>query len=142
MYSVDASGAVTFLPAGGGGVSGIAYGVLIDKEKQRGNGVSDAASLRAATSALVERLSQQNGGLEQVGGVTAMRIQGQMANGVELRGQSPVVENGAALKERDWLVTVARPDGDLNYLVFVSPEGDFAMLRPLFSSMAASFKAQ
>jgi hypothetical protein len=140
--SVDASGAVTFLPAGGGGVSGIAYGVLIDKEKPRGNGVSDAASLRAATSALVERLSQQNGGLEQVGGVTAMRIQGQMANGVELRGQSPVVENGAALKERDWLVTVARPDGDLNYLVFVSPEGDFAMLRPLFSSMAASFKAQ
>ena len=140
--SVDASGAVTFVPAGGGGASGIAYGVLIDKEKQPGNGVSDAASLGAATAALMERLSQQNGGLEQVGRVTAMKVQGQIANAVELRGQSPVVENGTALKERDWLVTVARPDGDLNYLVFVSPEGDFAMLKSLFSSMVASFKAQ
>ena len=50
--------------------------------------------------------------------------------------------NGTALKERDWLVTVARPDGDLNYMVFVSPERDFAMLKPLFSSMVMSFKAQ
>jgi beta-barrel assembly-enhancing protease len=140
--SVDANGAVTFIPAGGGGASGIAYGVLIDTERQPGNGVSDAASVGAATSALVERLSQQNGGLAQVGGVTTMKVQGQIANAVELRGQSPVVENGTALKERDWLVTVARPDGDLNYMVFVSPEGDFTMLKPLFSSMAKSFKAQ
>ena len=140
--NVDASGAVTFIPAGGGGASGIAYGVLIDTERQPGNGVSDAASLGAATSALVQRLSRQNGGLEQVSGVTAMKVQGQLANAVEIRGQSPVVDNGTTLKERDWLVTVARPDGDLNYMVFVSPERDFAMLKPLFSSMAKSFKAQ
>lgn len=140
--NVDASGAVTFVPAGGGGSAGIAYGALIDLEKQAGDGVSDAASLSAATSALVQRLSQQNGGLEQVGQMTAAKVRGQNANAVELRGRSPVVEGGSALAERDWLVTVARPDGDLNYMVFVSPERDFAMMKPVFSAMVASFQAQ
>jgi hypothetical protein len=133
---------VTFVPAGGGGAAGIAYGVLIDVEKQAGSGVSDAASLAAATVALAKRLSEQNGGLEQVSQVSAMQVGGQAANAVELRGRSPVVDGGAALAERDWLVTVARPDGDLNYMVFVSPEQDFAMAKPLFSAMAASFRAQ
>jgi beta-barrel assembly-enhancing protease len=117
-------------------------GVLIDVEKQAGSGVSDAASLSAATAALMQRLSEQNGGLEQVGGIASTQVQGQSANAVELRGRSPVIESGAALAERDWLVTVARPDGDLNYMVFVSPEPEFAMMKPLFSAMAASFKAQ
>jgi Zn-dependent protease with chaperone function len=140
--SVDASGAVTFVPPGGGSAAGIAYGVLIDVEKQAGSGVSDAASLSAATAALMQRLSEQNGGLEQVSGIASTQVQGQSANAVELRGRSPVIESGAALAERNLLVTVARPDGDLNYMVFVAPEPEFAMMKPLFSAMAASFKAQ
>jgi hypothetical protein len=52
------------------------------------------------------------------------------------------MEGGSALAERDWLVTIARPDGDLNYMVFVSPEADFAILKPVYSAMAQSFRAQ
>ena len=67
---------------------------------------------------------------------------GDAANAVELRGRSPVIEGGSALAERDWLVTIARPDGDLTYMVFVSPEPDFAILKPVYSAMAQSFRAQ
>jgi hypothetical protein len=66
------------------------------------------------------RLSRQNAGLQQVGQMTSLSLVGQAANAVELRGRSPVMEGGSALAERDWLVTIARPDGDLNYMVFVS----------------------
>ncbi len=139
---VDASGTVILAPVGGAGATGIVYGALIDLEKQSGDGVTDAASLKAATAMLVQRLSEQNAGLTQVGEVTALTVQGRMANSVELRGKSPVVEAGAALTERDWLVTIARADGDVNYIVFVSPERDFALMKPTFTKMMKSFVAQ
>jgi Zn-dependent protease with chaperone function len=133
-------GSVVFVPPNGAGSAGIAYGALIDTVRPQ-NGVSDEASLARATTALAQQLSQQNGGMEQVGQMTSLNIGGQAANALELRGRSPVVEGGAALPERDWLVTVARPDGDLSYMVFVSPEADFAALKPVFSAMAQSFLA-
>ena len=95
-----------------------------------------------ATTALVQQLSRQNEGLQQASQITSLNLGGQAANAVELQGRSPVVEGGSALAERDWLVTIARPDGDLNYLVFVSPEPDFAILKPLYSAMTQSFRPQ
>jgi hypothetical protein len=134
-------GTVAFVPPNGAGEAGISYGVLIDTVRPQ-NGISDVASLASATTALVQQLSRQNAGLQQVGQMTSLNLGGQAANAVELRGRSPVVEGGSALAERDWLVTIARPDGDLNYMVFVSPEPDFALLKPLYSAMAQSFRAQ
>jgi len=136
------SGEVMLAPPGGTGASGLAYGAIIGMEKQSGNGVTDAASLSAATAALAQKLSQQNGGLEQVGQTTAITVGGQPANVVELRGRSPVGEGGKQLVERDRLLAVERPDGDLSYVVFVCPEPDLALLKPLFDAMAASFRAQ
>jgi hypothetical protein len=49
------------------------------------------------------------------------------------------VQDGTTLPERDWLVTIASPDGDLHYIVFVAPERDFPQLRPLFVSMMNTF---
>ncbi len=134
-------GTVAFVPPNGAGEAGISYGVLIDTVRAQ-NGVSDVASLARATTALVQQLSRQNAGLQQVGQMTSLSLGGQAANAVELRGRSPVVEGGSALAERDWLVTIARPDGDLNYMVFVSPEADFAILKPLYTAMAQSFRTQ
>jgi hypothetical protein len=134
-------GSVAFVPPNGAGEAGIAYGVLIETVRLQ-NGVTDEASLARATTALVQQLSRQNEGLQQVGQMTSLNLGGQAANAVELRGQSPVVEGGSALAERDWLVTITRPDGDLTYMVFVSPEPDFAILKPLYSAMAQSFRAQ
>jgi hypothetical protein len=134
-------GTVAFVPPNGAGEVGISYGVLIDTVRPQ-NGVSDEASLARATTALVQQLSQQNAELQQIGQITSLSLGGQAANAVELRGRSPVMEGASALAERDWLVTIARPDGDLNYMVFVSPEADFAILKPVYSAMAQSFRAQ
>jgi hypothetical protein len=137
--SSDGNGALLFAPAGGAGAGGIVYGALFDTLRLRGEKVRDAGVLPKATQALVQRLSQQNAGLEQVSQIEGMTVGGRAANGVELRGRSPVVEGGANLPERDWLVTVWRPDGDLDYIVFVSPERDFSLLKPMFTAMLESF---
>jgi Zn-dependent protease with chaperone function len=134
-------GTVAFVPPNGAGQAGIAYGVLIARVRPK-NGVSDEASLARVTTALVQQLIQQNTGLQQAGQMTSLSLGGQAANSVELRGQSPVLEGGSALAERDWLVTIGRPDGDLNYLVFVAPEADIELLKPVYSAMAQSFRPQ
>lgn len=140
--NADANDAATFAPAGGAGSAGIVYGALINMAKLQGNGVSDAQSLADATKALAQQLSQQNGGLQQVSELAAFTLGGRNATAVELRGRSSLMEGGANLPERDWLVTVARPDGDLHYIVFVSPERDFAKLKPVFQSMLDGFRVQ
>ncbi|WP_255550793.1 M48 family metallopeptidase [Granulicella sp. dw_53] len=135
-------GSATVAPPGGSGSAGLTYGAVIGFAKQGGDGVSDAATLSAATMELAQRLSKSNGGLQQVSKLQALSLGGQMANAVELRGRSGVVEGGAQLAERDWLVAVARPDGDLNYIVFVAPEPDFEAMRPAFTAMMQSFRAE
>jgi hypothetical protein len=134
-------GSVAFVPPNGAGEAGISYGVLIDTVRLQ-DGISDVPSLARATTELVQQLSRQNAGLQQVGQMTSLDLGGQPAKAVELRGRSPVVEDGSALAERDWLVTVARPDGALSYMVFVSPEADFSILKPVYSAMAQSFRTQ
>ena len=138
----DQAGGATIAPEGGVAASGVTYGAVIGFEKQTGDGVGDAASLKAATDVLYKRLSQENGGLQQVGQLRELTIGRQIADSVELRGRSAVVDGGTQLAERDWLITVARPDGDLNYIVFVAPEPDFETLRPIFTEMMKSFRAQ
>ena len=41
--------------------------------------------------------------------------------------------------EKDWLVTVAGPDG-LYYYVFVCPEPDYARFKPAFESILESIQ--
>jgi beta-barrel assembly-enhancing protease len=135
-------GSATIAPVGGAGAGGITYGAVIGFERQGGDGVSDPMSLQAATIALANKLSQNNGGLQQANQLQAISLGRQQANAVELRGRSSVVDGGMQLAERDWLVTVARPDGDLNYIVFVAPEPDFEALRPVFTAMMQSFRAE
>jgi hypothetical protein len=129
------------VPPNGAGEAGIAYGALIDAARFQ-SAVTDANSLAQATLALAQQISQRNGGMQQVGQMTSLVVGGQAANALELRGRSPVVEGGSALAERDLLVTVARPDGALSYMVFVSPEPDYDALRPVFSAMVQSFRVR
>ncbi len=127
-------GTFTISPSGGAGPFGVSYGVLVDTVNPSG-----AGNLRAATAALISQLTQGNSGLQQNGAIGDTRVAGRPAESVLLRGSSPVTANGAALPERDWLVTVSRPDGALRYLVFVAPERDFPNLKPTFETMLASF---
>ncbi|WP_263367334.1 M48 family metallopeptidase [Edaphobacter bradus] len=135
------NGSVALVPQNGAGQAGIAYGVVIDGARWKG-GVGDANSLEQATKALAQQLSRDNGGLQQASRISSINVNGRMGNSVELRGKSPVVDGGSALAERDWLVTVARPDGDVSYLVFIAPEPDFEAMRPVFTAMLQSFRVR
>jgi len=135
------NGSVAFAPQNGAGQAGIAYGVVIDGARWKG-GVRDANTLAQATNALAQRLSEDNGGLQQASQLASFSVSGRPANSVELRGRSPLSEGATPLAERDWLVTVARPDGDVNYLIFIAPEPDFASLKPVFTEMLQSFQLQ
>jgi hypothetical protein len=59
-----------------------------------------------------------------------------------LTGNSPIQKNGQPVQERDWLVTVPSSQGQLLYMVFISPQSDFDQLRPTFQKMLESFRAQ
>ncbi|HZY64195.1 MAG TPA: M48 family metallopeptidase [Edaphobacter sp.] len=138
----EASDGVTLAPANGATSAGLAYGAIVSVIGVGGNGATDAASLRSATAALMQKLSQQNGGLEQVGQIRTLTINGRPANIVELRGRSPVAQGGRQLAERDRLLTVSRSDGDMSYVVFVCPEPDAELLNSTFNAMASSFRPE
>ena len=132
-------GTVTIAPAGGAGDFGISYGVLVGTANTGRATALDSDSLRNATRQLVQQFTSKQS-MQQTGEISNIRLGSQQGNSVELRGQSPVKDAGMALPEHDWLVTVARPDGGLNYLVFVAPERDFAGLKPAFQAMLESFR--
>ena len=135
------NGSVAFVPPNGAGDAGIAYGALIDSVRFK-TAITDANALAQATSAVAQQMSQQNGGMQQASQLVGITVGGQPGNAVELRGRSPVVDGGSPLVERDWLVTVARPDGALSYMIFVAPEADFATLKPVFSAIVESFRVR
>ncbi len=159
------SPSVTFAPSGGSGTFGVAYGVLVgvarpqdttqqqdnDRQQQNNNsqqgyGPMDSNSLSAAASAIVQRFLSGDSGLTQSSGMRSVRVGNLNAFTVELAGDSPVSANRSAggqhQRERDTLVVIARPDGDVSYLVFVAPQGDFQTLKPVFDSMLTSFTPQ
>ena len=79
--------------------------------------------------------------MRQIGNDENMRVNGVAAKSVELIGTSPVHDSqGQVVRERDWLVTVQKRDGSLLYLVFISPEPEFAGLRPVFEQMVRSMR--
>ena len=130
---------VTLAPAGGAGRFGVAYGVVIGLVTIQNGGVEDENTLAQATSNLAQKL-EQSGGLNVSGNMQRLRVGNMIADAVPMRGTSPVSDNGQPLAERDWLVTVARPDGDVNYFIFVSPERDFGALQPTFNSIVNSLQ--
>ena len=138
--TAEKNGAATLAPTGGSGTFGLVYGALIGTAQA--NGVNDEDSLANATQQLAEKISQQNGGLRQLTQIQTMTLNGQMANGMELRGRSPLVENGMTLPEHEWLVATPSSDGDLHFIIFVAPERDFSTLKPMFEAMVKSFRPQ
>ena len=133
---------VTLAPPGGSGAFGPAYGVVLGWQGEE-VAINDRASLGAASDRLAAQLSGTSG-LTPEGQVSALIVAGQPATARYLRGASPVSTvgtSGGAL-ERDWLVTVERPDGDLDSLLFVAPAAQWAEIEPLFERMLRTFVPQ
>jgi hypothetical protein len=133
-------GTLTIAPAGGAGNFGIAYGAMVGMARTGSTVTLDSNSLLSATKQLVQRFTSNEGTLQQAGDIQQATVGQQRGYAVELKGQSPVVDAGRNAAEHDWLVTMARPEGSVAYIVFVSPERDFSKLRPVFLAIAESFR--
>ncbi len=125
----DANSSVTIGPPAAVAQGAVAYGVVI-------GGMDDpnAANLDQATQDLINSLQQANN-LRASGSAQSVRVNGVQGRSVNLTGTSPIQQNGEPLPERDWLVTLPRPQGGLLYLVFVAPQNTFNQLQPTYRRM-------
>jgi Zn-dependent protease with chaperone function len=124
------------VPSAGAMQSGIAYGAIV------GNQASGGSSLDDATQKLAQGMAQDNPGMKISGEMKNVDINGMQGRSLELSGKSPLLLNGEPIPERDWLVTLPRPQGGLIYVVFVSPERDFNQLHPTYQKMLDSLQLQ
>jgi beta-barrel assembly-enhancing protease len=109
-----------------GGVQGdtIVYGVLIDSYKTGGGN-----DLIGNSQRLVATLTKANPGLS-CGQGSNLAVGGRAARSVEC----------SSAAERDWIVSVGRPNADLQYAVFVAPAKEFEKMRPYYRRMVESFR--
>jgi len=128
---------VLIAPPEGVSAGAIAYGVIASRAES-----SYSASLDEASQQLIGSLQQSNPDLQQTGNVRSMFVNGVAARSVDLMGSSPAEQDGQPLREHDWLVTVSTAGGGLLYLIFISPEKDFAQLRPTFERMLNSLQLE
>jgi len=122
-------------PAEGASQELIAYGVVIATAPSSG-------SLTDATQALIQTLEKSNPGMHALDDPRKIRVGKVRGREVNLAGNSPVQRNGQPLPEHDWLVTLPRPQGDMLYLVFIAPEGDFSQLRSTYQKMLNSVQVK
>ena len=130
----DQNSSVTIAPASGVSENAIANGVMINTYMPE----QSNANLDQATHELLNSMRQSNADLRTIGNDEDIRVNGVAGKSVDLIGNSPIQDQGKAIKERDWLVTVKRSDGSLLYLVFISPDKDFGAMRRTFEQMLKS----
>ena len=127
---------ITIAPPQAVAQNGIAYGTIISSAN------ADASQLNQATEQLVQQLQKDNAGMKVYSSPTGIQVNGQQGRSTYLTGTSPIQQNGQPVPERDWLVTLPGPKGELVYLVFVAPEQEFNQLRPTFQKMLESFQVR
>lgn len=95
----------------------------------------DSTTLGNATDQLIAYLRQSNPNMRVVRNTERRRVDGAQAMVVELTSESPV---GGT--ERDWLVTVLRPNGLLRYFVGVAPQADSSQYQRAFDQIVTSVR--
>jgi len=128
---------VALIPAGGVVDSGNGQGVLawgMIAGIVHGRGTNSGGTLRDNTQKLIASLQKENDAMEVETGPAATNVDGRSALSTYLHNDSPT---GGT--EKDWLVTVAGPDG-LYYYVFVCPEPDYARFQDAFESILQSIQ--
>lgn len=133
----DQNSAVTIAPQSGVSENTVAYGVIVNNyQPEEAN-----TNLDQATHDLLASLRQSNPDLREIGHDENIRVGGAAGKSVDLIGTSPLKDqNGRTIQERDWLVTFQRRDGNLLYLVFISPDKDFGSMRPTFEQMLKTLR--
>lgn len=135
--SADQQSGLTIAPPAGASQGTIAYGVVINGAQS-----TNGSSLDQATQQLIQSMQQQNPGMQVSGNAGNIKVNGVQGRSVNLTGTSPIQENGQALPERDWLVTLPYQQNSVIYLVFIAPQKDFKQLRPTYKHMLQSVQLQ
>ncbi len=125
----------TLAPSAAVGENAVAYGAIVSNAQN-----VDSTSLNDATEGLIKNLQQTNPGLTVYDSPRKIQAAGEEALSTMLAGNSPLQQAGKPLPERDWLVTMRRPEGGMVHLVFIAPESDFAKLQPTFQKMLDSLQ--
>jgi predicted Zn-dependent protease len=137
-WKVDnGQGSVVIAPPAGVSQGNIAYGVMIAAYQD-----PNAQSIDQATQNLIQNLAQNMPGMREPGSMSNIQVSGRSGRSVVLTSSSPVMKNGRAAAERDWLVTLPRSQGGLLYVIFISPQDDFNNLRSTYNRMLQSLQVQ
>lgn len=128
----DQSSAMVAPPGGivqtaNGNASNLVYGVLTDVYHP-----DQAGDTSEMFNALVTELKRENSGLE-TGPVEPMQIGNIAAQ--TLNGDNRMANDGRG--EHNWIVGVPQQN-TIRYFIFVSPEPDFAKMRPIFEHIVSS----
>jgi hypothetical protein len=133
-FSDNQSGTVAIGPRQGfvqdqmGRVS-IGYGALLSYYQPARGG-----NLRNATGELLQLLQQNNPTMQLAANPRRVNVSGYSGLITELVSASPY-----GGRERDVLLTVARPEG-LFYMVFIAPEQGWRQIEPAFQQMVQSIR--
>ena len=125
----------TFAPAAGVGQNAIAYGAIVATAPN-----VDATSLSDATQGLIQNLQETNRGLRVYESPRRIQVNGGEALSTILTGNSPIQQDGRPVPERDWLVTMPRPEGGMLHVVFIAPEKEFGQLQATYQRMLDSLQ--
>ncbi|HEY4047104.1 MAG TPA: M48 family metalloprotease [Acidobacteriaceae bacterium] len=138
----DQSGSVTIAPQNGlkaaeAGQGAVIYGVVIDAyapAASTSRGPATQADLAEAMQQLIAKLQAENPQMHIKVGLQELTVNGRPARDIETSNSSSGNAVGGS-DEHDWIVGVQQPDGQLRYLVFVAPSGEFEQLRPTFERL-------
>jgi hypothetical protein len=129
------SSSATIAPRAGVSGEAVAYGVVINAVRAPDPNMT-ADQL---TSAIIQSLQNGDSSMKQIGGIEPLSVDGISGRSVELESNSPMADAaGKTQRERDWVVTVPRGQGQAIFFVFVSPQSHFDQLRPTFERMLRS----
>jgi hypothetical protein len=128
---------ITIAPAAGITDNGVGYGVLLNRVPRTRNGRTNIDQI---TAQIVEQMQEVNG-LEPLGNAQPITVAGVVGRSVMLQSRSPFpAADGRPQTERDWLITVPRPDGSSLFMIFVAPQSDFARFQPTYEAMLNSLR--
>jgi beta-barrel assembly-enhancing protease len=138
-WKANTSGsAFTLLPQGGvvqdaKGQPALAYGVMFNEFQPRTD-ANNRVTIEDATDQLVASLRTSNPKLREIGNRRRIQVDGANALSADFANESPAGEN-----ERDWLVTIERPQG-LLFFICVVPESDFVSYDAAFRGVISSVR--
>lgn len=130
--------AISLAPEGGvvrdrNGQEALAYGIIVNLTEPQGK--ADAYdALEVSTEHLIDELQHSNPSMRVTRPSQHMRLNGQRALSTYLSNDSP-----AGGQEKDWVVTVMRPEGIL-YFVCAAPQEDFSAYEETFSLILESVR--